>query len=60
MRAYSTASGGVIFVSDKIEREKSKTSYADLVKSEPQKRRKNTHLFSKKTKRNAVPISRVA
>lgn len=35
MRAFSTASGGVMFVPDEIERISKKVSFKDLVKEEP-------------------------
>ena len=49
MRACSSASGGVFFIPDEIERKSAPVSYRDLVKEERDKNEgENASLFGKK------------
>tara|TARA_Y100000031_G_C8119153_1_gene337347 strand:+ start:388 stop:561 length:174 start_codon:yes stop_codon:yes gene_type:complete len=50
MIAYSSASGGVIFVEETLERKTNSISYKDLVKDEPKQEKKTLFgaLFLKK------------
>lgn len=54
MRAFHTASGGVIFVPDEVEREQKPVSYADLFgdKSPAEKPAFMSRLFGKRIGKN--------